>query len=599
MFPLKIKDSSKLNLTALESIQPISWSQAFTYSEWTECAIVDQKDREKFIAIFPDASDYTFYDRSVAEQYVFWKMQQATQTPDTMSLDVAYAEGATVIYKPEKAIIQGPQEKIVPACRVPMAEEKLRQTADKRGVREGSDVLAASLASMTRWTGREVVLCMPVDTLDKYKFRHAKPSGLKKFLFMVPGGEKGHGLKGRAWAYYLMATLQNMEAGKYMEFRSNWVQSIFCLPEPSPSQRIPTVFENNVSYVAYKDKLYYRIEYKNPGLLGSFENAYVTPESYEQMASILVDFASSRQGDNAGISMLSQSASSWGLVSKSQSELEQTISLVLGMADEKTVLAGYSQPELERIRASVARHDKKIRVWEKVDTHDIRNPQTQTSDHTNGLFIIRGRTMLDTTISATRQGKVKSYHPDAALEKMWLHVERALSLGDHVVFLAAALPPKQTKIHTFQAANTWASVFFFSLKPKIIKALYDHEKGIAKKECDPIAVDTIWPNIIKGMNNTVATWIVPPVNRFVTFSGLLVSVKSVKKQMVAYDPASDNFLVEYVEDEESDDEEGDKQEASLVKKKPPKAEAPAVAPTGTPPPSNFFVPTIVASAEDI
>jgi len=616
MFAVEYPAESKLSFKILESIKPESWAQTYSWTEHTRLLIKDPQDKETFESIFGEYGSFTFDDRMIVDQYILWKKAQLTQTPTIMSIDAAYADGSEVQYFDAHAIIRGTEIKKVPACRVPMAEEHLRQLKDARGVRVGSDVLAASLASMTRWTGEATTMCMPLDTMKKYLFRHARPEGIMPFLVHIPGGPQKTGCKGRPWAYHLMSVFQQMPPAKYAKLMSDWCRAMFSLPIPTATSQMPTVFSDNIEKISFEEKLYYRIKYANASVLGMFDNAFGVSEQYEVMAQKLVEFAAARQGDNSGISMLSQSSASWGLVSKNQAELEQTVSLILGMAKEKTVLSGYTQPELERIRASVKFHSDTIVVWEKVEGHDCKDPKNQTSDPSGGLYLIRGRTMLDTTLTAMKLGRVKSYTATVALEKMWAHVERAVSTGDNVVYFSAGLPPLDTKINIFAAGNTWASLFFFSNMVSLRKAKWAALKGIEYADATKYSPREAHTAIIKGMNNTIASWIVPPVNRNVSFSGLLASVKSLRKQTVTYDPESDDFVVNYLAEEseeedehaedaddeanetddsreENDSDEEDKKSVEIVKKKPKKA-APKVVREA---PKSTFVPTVTSTEE--
>lgn len=548
MFSADFTKDSKLSVAILESISVEAWEKTYSWTSRTVLQVKDASDRDKLEKVFPNGG-ISFDDRTIISQYVFWKKTAQVQTPNYMSLDKAASSGFPVAYEAEGATIFGTEERYVPASRVPMDEDHLQKTKDGPAVRAGSDVIAASVASMTRWTGKDTTFSMPVETMKKFEFVHAKPEGIQPFLSQIPPGSTTTGMKGRAWAYYLMHHLQSMETEAYLELMSNWCRAMFNLPRPGPKNKLSAVFDGNINLVCYKDKHYYRLTYQKPAALGSFNRAYEASHNYEEMAKIIIEFAAARQGDSSGISMLSQSSASWGLVSKTQSEMEQTVAVILGEANEKVVLAGYTGPEIERIRVSVAAHNPKIKVFEHVDAYRLTDTRTQSSRTEDGLFLIRLKTMMDTTVTSNRTGKVRAYPKDEALRKMWQPVEAAIRGQPNVIVLAAGLPPLDTDIHVFEAANSWASVFFFSMREELKKMRYAQPTNVIV-EFKPIGIDQVYEKIVKGMNTTIASWIVPPINRLVSYSALLRPVKADKKKYVTYSPDADEFQVHYLEIEE-------------------------------------------------
>lgn len=550
----ELPSDTKLDLKFLDSVKPESWAQTYSWSPFTVLLVKDQGDAERINARFKTARDFTYDDRKLTQKYCAWKIAQKQQTPVYMPLDSAAQKGYRVDYTQEEAEIKGQTAVVVPASRVPLAEPELwTNSKGEVGVRVGSDVLAASVASMTRWTGSEVAFSMPVDTMMKYQFKYARPDGIKPFLFLIPGGTEKTGMKGRVWAHYLMSVLQKMKTEDYLIFMTNWVRSMFDLDKPAQNVKIPEIFEQNISMLVFQGKHYYKVEYQKPSALGSFRNAYQVSQIYEKMAQQIVEFAAARQGDSSGISMLSQSRSSWGLVSKTIAEMEQTVSLIVGMNNERVVLDGYATPEVERIRNSVYRWAPSIKVFQRVPAFQISNQQLQTADVSTGLYIIRGKTSLDSSLVATRVGKMKSYSPQEAIAKMWSHVETAVSTGSNVVYYAAGLPPLQEKmsIKAFAAGGAWASVFFFSQKEVLTKALIG-KNGLERKEYQPIVPAKVHEAVVQGMNNTVASWIVPPVNVNFSFSALLEPMKVDKKVYVGFSPDKDEFTVDYLYDEDDD-----------------------------------------------
>jgi len=537
--------------TDLESISTESWGQTYSWTPLTKLAVKDQEDAARINRLFASAKELTFAGRVAIQQYIAWKMEQKHQVPKQMVLDEAPLRGYEIRYTPASAEIQSNPPMRVLASRVPLAERDLYQPPQGQvGVRQGSDVMAASLGSMTRWTGQEVVLSMPIDTMKKHSFAHAKVEGVRPFLIMIPPGVGKVGMKGRVWAYYLMAVLQKMSSKDYADFMTAWCQAFFSLPSPHAQVALSTVFQDNISLVKMGQQHYYRVDYRKPAILASMTAAYrVTPE-YELMAQQIVAFAADRQGDSAGISMLAQSLTSWGLVSKSQAEIEQTVSLILGMRKEKTVVTGYTAPEYERIRLSVSRLDKKIKVFLKVEEYELKDREKQTATVKDaGLYLIRGRTALDSTLTAQKAGKIKTYLKNDAIEKMWSHVETATAIGSNVVYYAAGLPVIDTEIKVFPAGAAWSSVFFFSRMEILFRAQMT-DQGLVYVQSDPIPPKDAHAKIISGMNTAISFWVNPPINRSMMYSGLLSPLKVTDKMIINFTPEDDTYDVYYADEVE-------------------------------------------------
>jgi hypothetical protein len=551
MATFEIPQDSKLTLSLLDSIKPESWLQTDSWAFGTKLMIRDEADKARMLAAFETASQFTFRDRKTVKEYLMWKKAQASSTPPTMAIDAAVAAGKQIIYAPTHAVIHDTIATKVPACRVPLEETMLKKMPDKgHTVRQGSDILAATLGAMTRWTGESVVFSMPVDTIMKYGFVHAKPDGIRTLLASIPPANTENGVRGRAWAYHLMAIFQTMPTSHYAELMSNYCEAMFGLPQPKQNVALHTAFKDNVELYICNSRYYYKLVYKNPNVLGGFRKSYTINDNYEHMVAQVVDFAAGRQGDASGIAMLSQSTASWGLVSKEQAELEQTVSLIIGMGEERTVLTGYTQIELDRIRASVAKWAPKILVLELVSQWD-QIKKNQTNDPGNSLHIIRGKTLLDTSLTVTKTGTIRQYSAEQAKSKLWDHVHTAVSHSKHVIYFGAGFPPADTKVNVFMAGNAWASVFFFSQREQIRRATFSVEDGVRMAAHLPLAISDVYAAVMRGMNNTVASWIVPPVNNKVMFSGLMVSIAKPEKAYVLYDPDGDTYQVEYYNDIEA------------------------------------------------
>lgn len=558
----QVPQGYKITFEQLKSVSVDSWQKTYTWTVATVLNVASDQEKAKIMAIFPTAKDLDFRHRKLISEYTFWAATQKEQTPERMAVDRAFAQGHEVAYETSQATVKGPTPVIVPASRVPLPQPMLRQAPNgTRGVRIGSDILAASIASMTKWTGKEVSLSMPLESMEKFAFKYARPSQFKLFLASIPSGPSGSGLKGRSWAFFLMEHFQNMPTLAYAQFMSDWTEAIFHLPAPHKDQRLDAVFKDNVKLGESNGSVFYRLEYNNPAKLASFTQAYAFHEQYEEMARQLVEFAAVRQGDACGVSMLAQSGASWGLVSKTQAEIEQAVSVIVGAGVEKAVLSGFSRGELERIRASVRRWSEKTVIYEKVEPYQVRDTKNQVATTGGAFHLIRGKTIIDTSLKVTKIGKVRLYSDEDALSKMWSHVEIACA-DENVVYYAAGLSPlTNTAINIFPAAGAWASVFFFSKKAVLVKASITKD-GLVRENVSPVPPKEVHNNIIRGMNNAIAFWICPPINKTFKYSSLLAPLKSTKKQLVTFDPDSDDFTVTYVDDAIVDPEDANVQDSA-------------------------------------
>jgi len=339
------------------------------------------------------------------------------------------------------------------------------------------------------------------------------------------------------------------------------------------AKKIDPVFKDNITLISIGGKNYWAVDYKNPSALATYNMAFSVPEHYAEMGAQVIAFAADRQGENAGVSMLSQSAASWGLVSKAQAELEQTISVILGMNQESWVISGYSSTEHMRIASSVKFWNDKVIIKMLEPAHLVKDPKTQVSKIPPGaVHLIKGSTVIDTGVAATKNGKVKTYQGDLILRKMWDHVEAACA-DKEAVYLAAGLPPKtQLAINIYLAGAAWAGVFFFSQRNDVARARVG-DKGIVRDPPKRISTEEAWSAIVKGMNNSIASWIVPPVNRNPCYSELLRPITSEKKMSVTFKMDSDEFAVEYEETdgiEVDEDEEPTTEEEADVELPAPK-----------------------------
>jgi len=601
--------NSKLSESILSKVSVEAWRAVYGWSSYTELVISDPTERQFVFDFFEGRpANITYDDTATIAKWQRYKVAAKQQIPSTMPIDCAYAQGHRVEYLPDpvkekshpgqkdaiRAVIKSTQDIEVPLSRVPLASKDLPLRADGvRAPRRGSDVLAASIASMTRWTGKKCVLTMPIHSLRKRQFKWVDVEGIEPFLNSIPLGPKDSGMKGRTWAYHLMAKLQSMEEGQYMSFMTNWCRTMFRLPPPSLGVGLDAVFAENISLVQKNGKYYWGVAYGKPALLGTIGNAYKVADSYEEMGGHIMTFATERQGDNAGISMLSQSRTSWGLVSKSQAEIEQAVALIIGMGLESAVLYGFGQAEFLRVRNSVSLHSK-IQVYQKVEPHCLLDTKTQVSVVPDGaLYLIRGNTVFNTGVSGTREEhtKIKHYAQGLLLEKMWKHVELACA-DKKAVYLAAGLPPLETKINTFPAGGAWGGVFFFSQRSQLRRAIISAQ-GVSYTESRSVPPRTVWSEIVKGMNNCVASWIVPPINSMFSYSGLLAPLTVRKNEVISFHPDSDEVDIEYVDF-------GDSPEPDQAVIPHPRDNPEAPAPVGVPVSGeeSVYVPTLESNWDD-
>jgi len=555
----QLSNNSNLTIENLNSItDPLVWSTVA--SQWTT------------ITEFPDkfaSYEDTFNDwlegaallnsdtRSDMMRWAAHLVKSGGQTPDHMPIDKALisnkpfafvqklTEGKVTSSLCEITTSEGSQ--IVRASRVPIPDSALPTEKGVCSAYPGSDIVAASLGAMTKWN-EGLSVTIPLVSLKKFGYQVIDPE-LSSTLAALPiVGPKKVGLGGRAWAHYLMAKFNQMSKSAYFEIAHSWCRAVFKLPlmlsfaTPDDCARwislqLPWIVENfSVKPIKcrvrvrnaqkngqelFEDRIqyYWYPTYKKTALLRGLKHAYdSTVTTYGQLYACVQDFSAVQQGVRTGIGMLAQARDSWGLPSQELVWCEQAVSAILGSANKRTLLMGWSQLSIRIIRASVEGWDPSRVVYEHCDPAHADSALKKSASVIDFLLVYSGPTNIGTGVKGDKRSNITQYSPTAVLDRHWSPVERVFSHHPNkdILYIGCVLPPLvgpdlegfKTELKVYCPKTPWDG--FAIVTRSELKCAHVDEKGeLALTALVPKTHKEFAQQMVACMNEVATVWAVP------------------------------------------------------------------------------------------
>jgi hypothetical protein len=571
--PISTKISEAfLNLfTDAELMKLSSWTKI------TKCPITDAAKQAALFSLFgDDSSKMTVADVRFMLQYATWRKTSKSSVPERMVLDAALATGAQITFsgdlKESKCIItDGDNVQVVPCCRVPIPESRMpkRKTAEgtEPAMRPGSDIVAASMAAMTRWDGRQVTFTM-VNGLEGFKFEKLNPDTASAITRIVPSGPPQMGHRGRTWAHFLMEHFQQMQGSAYMELAHEWCMSVFKLKAPGEKGMKAQWVTENFGIYGPSDSWYPIM--KKPALIRSMRCCLaVTQPYYESYYAEIAKFGTLRQGNNSGIGMVSQSMGSWGLPSYQHIQAEVVISLFLATQSLSLFLSGASAVLLLLVRASVTHFRPSAKVYEAVEVSRVDESAFKLAmPHKGSIHIVLGADQIATVSSDYKKNSITYYSPDTIYSKYWAPIEaifRAATVPTY--YFGCALPPCVSGSDRF--TTTTSLSLFIHRSPWDCGVIVTHEKAVELKMAGmednttthrtlaPITPERFYPEVMKAMNTVLSAWAVSPGSgesfRFALFRPYFAKKGRLHR---VYDDQTGEYVTIYDPDEAEEEEEG-------------------------------------------
>jgi len=556
MSEFQLQSGDELTLEELMRMKPEEWALT---QQWHRFSVFPSglNDNQQWLkARFGnDSGGLKSHVRQQIKRYIIWKSQQKSVVPESMQIDRWLSEGKIPMYTVEKCTVAGSLVS-VGISRVPVPDTILPKVRGQPTMRPGSDALAIMVASSTRWTGKMVAISLPDATLDKFQYEMVYPMNVVNMINDFPQINNDSGLRGRAWAYALMAKFQVMPKKEYYEFMSSWVRQVFNLGVPHAEAQIHEKLADNVTICVFESVAYWVLVLKSPGKLRGMRVYLPEPTSPSDVYDGAMSYATVRQGDKNGLALLTNGLGSWGLCSSSQVLIEQIVSLILGMAMQRIVINGLTHSQLIQVRASIASWRPKYLIYEHTLDSGASETLFRTDDTRDSLYINVGSVQLPMDVPNTKIGKRKQYQQELVIERCWTPADRTAKRniqGCISVYYGACIPPLETAHKLFYQVAPWNCMLFVSSVDLTFASLAKDSpttllttKGISQT---PLAVYKI---MITSMNRSIASWASPPVHNDVRWAGLIRSATSSKMTGVTsfYSEEDGEFQMIYTMDEE-------------------------------------------------
>jgi len=557
---------SPLAYEDLQVLSPAEWK----YMDRWSGALVFPKAiavHEKFVKsrLGENAEHLSLEVRKLIREYILWCALQSAQSPEYIAYDKAMIEGSPVQVKPaalEIALETGAVT--VPVSRVPIAT--------KKGIRPGSDIIAASVACLMKSKEGKAYLSFNISDFMQLGFKHCNPSAIAYFTDkLLPYLKMSGGIKGRAWAYYLMNQFQQGKNHLYYELSDMWCRALFDLPTATGTVQLLSPLKENFVLVRYKDRnsndaVAWTPQFSAPHLLRKISSPLSSTASYANVYSMYLKYSQLSQGDHSGVGMLSQCQGTWGLPSSSQVWVQTIVALALGSSSSRIVIDGdVTDVELSIIRASVLgsyklcldKKREKCEVW-LLGTSSQVSAQRQVTDRIlkEDFFIYAGNRRLVTQVEHTKKAKISVYSPSAIELANWQPVVEILDqYADHnVVYFGACFPPPNQHYQVYSPRKSADSQLVVSRFSVSIAAYGFNDSGVGvvrSSALQPFKADMTdyWGMLCTACNRVLTTWAVPMVSDKVDFIGLIHSPKIPKNVNVStwLDEETGEYQVTYTE----------------------------------------------------
>lgn len=509
------------------------------------------------------------YCRALREK----KMLEGDQMPSAMILDTAKVKGATLVAVAKECVVTDKDGMIkVPASRVPVHPS----VHEGERVPAGIDLVALTMGASTRWTGTEVSITLPMDTLNRFIFTYLSTSAIKDVLPEIPKPETANkaGMRGRRWTYEIYTQLAKMPALQFFELASEWYQSLYRLPAPGkPLDEVrAAVFATTKITTPTGTKMVYvpKDGFKSLTKLREVRGGFVPVTTLANMYSQYVEFNAIQQGEGSGIGMVATALGSWGLSGATQVTCERVTSFIVAQGSSKVVITGLGYAEIMWIHQSV----KKIRpdqiVYELVTSVDASDLLFKTDSVAKSLFIKVGPTQLHSSVTANKINSIKVYDPAVVLPRVWTNVTQFLSadLGAELqVYYGAFLPPEEESQYQYVAMHRiiWNSCGFVmrrGIKVNVSRFVFDEKKGqmeritseVGKSFTEGVAhciTDPLlwYRQFTLSMNGVMTMWAVPGVNNDYGYFNHMApyNVSGKYKVRQIYNATEDDYYVAYDE----------------------------------------------------
>lgn len=494
------------------------------------------------------------------------KMLEGDQVPVAMVLDSAKVKGATLVASDKEVTVTDAESTIsVPVSRVPVHPSL---HAEKK-IPIGLDTVALTIGASTRWTGKEVTVTLPMETLKRFQFVHLSPDAIKDVVTDIPRPDNLTGLRGRRWAYEVYTQLSRLEPVAFYTFASDWYESLYNLPPPtSPlSQAKAEVFAvtalpNGRKVWVPRDGFSKLSTFR--AIRGGFPTVTTLPDIYAQYS----EFASVQQGEGSGIGMVATPVGSWGLVGPTQVTCERLTAFIVAHPAKKIVLSGLSYADVMWIHHSVQNIRSEQVVYDLVSVVDAAEAVWKTDSVDGALFIRVGPTQLHASISANKINAVKVYDPAVVLPRVWGMVTEFLDRQDRAAqkaYYGAFLPPTDLQGYQLIAMHNliWNSTgFVLKADAKVMVSRFSYsstENKVVRTNVAPsstfktgsvfsITDPKVWyAQFTLSMNATMTFWGAPPVNNDYAYFNHMAPYANSGRYRVrqAYNSNEDDYYVAY------------------------------------------------------
>lgn len=521
-----------MTVTALNDLSKVSAISQLPAS-WTEV------DRHHHVNTFH--RNYSAALRHWVRQYTAWLTINGAATPASMILDTARTKAIQVDYFTHEAVIQGVEKIIVPASRVPVSPAMHCDAQGKQlKVKAGLDLLAASIGASTRWTGEDIMVTLPMKTLEKFNFTYLSPAGISDFLSDLPRPPTSKtGIRGRRWVYIMYDLLNKLPAKSYYSLLSQWFVSVFKLPYPGATVNLQPAQAQNFTLTKIGQDYYWMPKegFAKISVLRQLESGFASNPDYVTAYDNYVTFASIQQGDSSGIGMLAGATGSWGLVSHSQVMVETTTSIVLGTPVDRVVIAGLTYADVKWIEASAKIFAPHKRIYDLVTAQEANELQSKTADISASCLLIVGPSQLPTTAENMKSASTRVYTSEAISKKTWTPVLEALSTkgAKMVYYYGACLPPPEAFADYdfyFFGTMIWNScplvvpkgqkVTFRGWGKNGLESLLPSSDAATKPQIwNPEDSSKYYGQFVRSMNYVMSFWAVPPIHNVTTFANLM------------------------------------------------------------------------------
>jgi len=492
-------------------------------------AELTEKERDIVVKVFNRNATAAIrrYCRQLREKM----MLEGDQMPIAMVLDSAKVKGVTMQATAQECVMEDNEGQLsVPASRVPV-----HPSVHAGGkVPAGIDLVSLTIGACTRWTGTQVAVTLPVDTLNRFQMVHVSPAAIKDVVADIPHPETKNGMRGRRWAYEVYSRLAKLPPIQYYEFANEWYQSLYKLPPPGA--KLDTVragifaltkLPNTKTVYIPKDG------FKSLPALAELRGGFPTVTTLPAMYGQYVEFASIQQGEGSGVGMAATSLGSWGLSGTTQVTCERMTAFIVASQYTKIVLLGLPYADVMWIHQSVKKIRSDQMVFEYVSTLDASDALYKTSDVKGSLFIKIGSTQLYASASANKINNIKVYDPAVVLPRVWTEtvafLEKEMGAAQQV-FYGAFLPPENDEKYQYVAMhriiwNTCGFVMARGTQIKVSRYVYDDatkkierktmpvgasfSEGFAHCITDPLAW---YKQFSLSMNGAMTLWALPRVN---------------------------------------------------------------------------------------